>query len=272
MLANSKTLLMPANPVQDGRRVVPGLQLPAASRPFGPNTLQFFEEGERHENTGWQDSELPADEDTDTYVRGGSFDKIPRQKSALLILALLGAGLVTGAALGVRALARTGWKVEASAAAFSRNPAPATPAPTAALVPTATALPPAPPSRPQLTAMPIAKPNAGEAPAGGTVESPGDGDATRATGDKVTSYAIKHVKKLAQASRKYHWVPGKSEPRTDIAVQDEFDQEANPATNGEVVEPPPLRNPSPIEPPQQLAPPPEHPASTVSGEADPFEP
>ena len=272
MLANPKTLLMPASPVQDGRRVVPGLQLPAASRPFGPNTLQFFEEGERHESTGWQDSELPADEDTDTHVRGGSFDKIPRQKSALLILALLGAGLATGAALGVRALARTGWKVEASAAAFSRNPAPATPAPTAALVPTATALPPAPPSRPQVTAMPIAKPNAGEAPAGGTVESPGDGDATRATGDKVTSYAIKHVKKLAQASRKYHWAPGNSEPSTVIAAQDELDQEANPATNGEVVEPPPLRNPSQIEPPQQLAPPPEHPAPTVSDEADPFEP
>ena len=257
MLANPKTLLMPANPVQDGRRVGPGLHLPAASRPFGPNTLQFFEEGERHENTGWQDSELPADEDTDTYVRGGSFDKIPRQKSALLILALLGVGLVTGAALGVRALARAGRKVDAAAAALSRSPNPATLAPPAASVPVGTALPVASPPPPP--AVPIAKLIADEAAGAGTVESVGDGDAIPATGDNVPNYAIKHVKKLSQAPRKLHKALAKSEPIQVTGSQDEVDQEANPAMNGEVVEPPPLGNPSRIEPPQQLSPPPEDP-------------
>jgi len=265
MSANPKTLLIPATPVKGGESIGRGMRAPAGSRPFGQNTLQFFEEGERHEETGWQDTEVPADEDTDTYVQGGSFDKIARQKSALLTLALLAVGLAAGAALGVRALARTGWKVDTFAAAFSRSPAPAKPAPPAAFVPTMTAVPPASPSPPLLPTVPIARPNADHPTARGTVESNGNGDAIRATGDKVPNYAIKHVK-LAQVSRKHHKAPGKS------ASQNELDHEANPATSGEVVETPPLRNPSRIEPPQQLSPPPEHPAPIVRDQADPFEP
>jgi hypothetical protein len=244
--------------------------VPADSRPFGQNTLQFFEEGVRHENTGWQDTLLPVDEDTDTHVRGGSFDKIPRQKSALLTLALLGVGLVAGAALGVRALARAGWKVDASAAAMSRSPTPATLAPPAASVPVGTALPAASPPPPPAVA--IATPIADEGAAVGTVESAGDGDAIPAMGDNVPDYAIKHVKKLAQAPRKLHKAPGKSEPRKVTGSQDEVDQEANSATNGEVGEPPTLENPGRIEPPQQLSAPPEHPVPIERAEADPFEP
>ena len=273
MSANSKMLLITPTPVQGGRSGVRGIRvLPADSRAFGQNTLQFFEEGERHENTGLQDTVLPVDEDTDAHVRGGSFDKIPRQKGALLTLALLGVGLVAGAALGVRALARTGWKVDASAAAMSRSPSPATPAPPAASVPVGTALPAASPPPPP--AVPIAKPIANEAAAvGTTVESAGDGDAIPATGDNVPDYAIKHVKKLAQTPRKLHKAPGKSEPRKVNGSQDEVDQEADPATNGEVVEPLlSLRNPGRIEPPQQLSAPPEHPVPIEPAEADPFEP
>ena len=276
MSPNPKTLLIPTTPVQGrtpvqgGRSGLRGMHVPADSRPFGQNTLQFFEEGERHENTGWQDTVLPADEETDTYVRGGSFDKIPRQKSALLTLALLGFGLVAGAALGVRALARTGWKVDASAAAMSRSPTPATLAPPAPSVPIAAALPAASPLPPP--AALIAKPVADEAAAVATVESAGDGDAIPATGDNGPNRAIKQVKKLAQAPHKLHKALGKSEPRRITGSQDEVDQEANLATNGEVVEPPPLRNPSHIEPPLQLSPPSEHPVPIEPAEAEPFEP
>jgi hypothetical protein len=61
------------------------------------------------------------------------------------------------------------------------------------------------------------------------------------------------------ATPKLHKALAKSEPIQVTGSQDEVDQEANPAMNGEVVEPPPLGNPSRIEPPQQLSPPPEDP-------------
>ena len=266
MSPNSKTILVPGVPAQSGGNLGRGMRAPAGSRPFGQNTLQFFEEGERHEEAEWQDTELPAEEDPDTPVPGGSFDKIPRQKSALLTLALLGVGLVAGGALGVRALAKTGTKVDEATAAFSRSPAPAPPA---IVVPTATVLPPAPPAptaSPESPPVPIARRSADEAAAVGTVDFPGDGDAIPAASDKVPDQAIKPTKRLAQASRRRPKAPGRSEPQNGLDLQ------ANPTTIGEVVETPPLRNPSRIEPPQQLSPPPEHPAPIVPDEADPFEP
>jgi hypothetical protein len=262
MSASSKTLLLPAPPIQRRGSIARGTQVPAGSPPFGQNTLQFFAEGERHESTGWQDTILPADDEPDTRVRSGSFDKIPRQKSALLTVALLGVGLIVGAALGVRALARTGWKVNAAAAALSRSHAPVPSAPPAPLVPTGIVLPPAPASPPTPSVAPAA---AVDKP-----EVPRDGESIRAADDNEPNRAIKHAKALAQAEHHRTASPRKVQPRH--TSHDDLEQEANPAVNGEVVQPLPLRNPSRIEPPQELSPPPEHPAPTVPEEAASSEP
>lgn len=260
---------MPANPLsnpppplQIGKSGNRALRTPAGPVPFGQKTLQFFEEGERHERANWQDTVLPPDEETEEYVVGGPFDKIPRQKSALVILALLSVCLITGIVLGVRALAMTGRKVGTSSIALSRSPAPVPSAPPAASEPNGTpASPVLPPASPA---------TATEVVTGGRLENASDDNAIGEAGDRAPSNARdKQVKKtLAQASHKRHKAPRKNQ---SASAEDGLDHEANPATSGAVVDPQPLKNPASIEPPRLLSPPPEHPAPIAPSEADPFE-
>ncbi len=276
MSANSKPTLTRVAPGQFGGDVGRGVRTSAGSLPVGRTTPQFFEEeeqeGESHEAVGWQDTVLPNDDDTDRHVSIRSFDKIPRQKSAMLVLAVLSACLITGVGLGIRALAKTGWKVDASSAAFSRSSAPATSGTPAELGATgiAASVPTSPPVLPDVW---VAKPNSGKPASRGTVENAAGGDAVRETGDRGPNdtRAKRITKSLGQTPRKYQELLGKRERSKTTTSEDDLKQEANPATSAGVVEPSPLKNPAHIEPPRRLSAPPEHPAPIVPSSIDPFE-
>ena len=70
---------------------------------FGRTAEHFLTEGEEHEARGWKDV-LPLDDEPEPRRRGGSIDKLPRQRSAVLALVALCVCLVSGAAVGGFAL------------------------------------------------------------------------------------------------------------------------------------------------------------------------
>jgi hypothetical protein len=86
--------------------------------PFGRTTENFFLEGQQHEARQWQDTVLPPDDEPEPKRRRGSVDKIPRERSAMVALAILAVALVLGVVTGVSALSKTGKVVDRSAAAL----------------------------------------------------------------------------------------------------------------------------------------------------------
>jgi hypothetical protein len=106
------------------RPLTPGPLPPGPSRrsPFGRITERFFAEGEQHEAAHWQDVVLPPDDEPEPCVRSGSFDEIPRQRSATITLVVLAACLTFGIVVGARFFLSTGHEVDAAKAAYSQIP------------------------------------------------------------------------------------------------------------------------------------------------------
>lgn len=76
--------------------------------PFGRTTEEFFVEGEQHEATQWEDANLPPDDEPEPKRWRGRVDKVPRQRGAMVALAVFAVCLVLGVAAGVSALLKTG--------------------------------------------------------------------------------------------------------------------------------------------------------------------
>ncbi len=123
--------------------------------PFGRTTQKFFVEGERHEASGWEDTVLPPDDDPHAHKKPkvGDFDIVPRQTASTVVLAVFSACLTLGVVLGVKALVRTGRRVDASATQLKHQmaaqPSAVVPAPDAGASPTdnAVSIPLRPPPR-----------------------------------------------------------------------------------------------------------------------------
>lgn len=107
----------------DDKRGVPPIRRAASQpSPFGHTTLRFFSEGEKHEASQWQDvPDTVEDELRARRLRVGDFDRIPRQRGATLALAVASALLALGAVLGVKAMAKTGRRVDASAVELQKS-------------------------------------------------------------------------------------------------------------------------------------------------------
>lgn len=88
---------------------------------FGRTTERFFAEGEEHESREWEDVQVTAEDEDQPRRRGGSIDKVPRQRGAVFALAVLCIGLAAGAAIGGFALFANGNRLgDAMAAVRSR--------------------------------------------------------------------------------------------------------------------------------------------------------
>lgn len=83
--------------------VVRGLVIPG---PFGHTTQRFFLEGARHEASGWTDTVLPPDDEPEERVRSGSFDRVPRQTGAMIVVGCFAFLLLAGVGYGAHALWR----------------------------------------------------------------------------------------------------------------------------------------------------------------------
>ncbi len=288
MTWSSKRRLNPAEAIRVGRGAVHvyrssedpaarGARAAGRAPAFGPLAVRVLGERVHYQAARSQAVPPPGQpSDDDAKVKGGPFDRIPRRHGAMLALVILGIGLLLGVVLGVRELNRTGWKVGASADAFSRaqpivapKPAPAqsaTPAPPAT-PPIVTPLP-APTPRPTPAAgEPAHLDEAAAPPARAERESTSgdlrsregaaDGQAQPANAQAATSGNLK--------SRRPHG-------RKRAAVGAQLESETAPATTGEVAAPAPIEDPGRIAPPKELPPPPEHRVPADPTDTDPFQP
>ncbi len=92
--------------------------------PFGRTTQRFFVEGEQHEAQQWQDVALPPDDEPEPKRQRGRIDKVPRQRGAMLMLALFGICLIVGLGVGISALLKTGNRLDTFLSLFKASPPP----------------------------------------------------------------------------------------------------------------------------------------------------
>jgi hypothetical protein len=140
-----------------GRRTPTGGWQASSQVPFGRTTQLFFKEGEEHEARQWEDVVLPPDDEPEPKRPRGSVYKIPRQRGAIVALAIFAMALVVGVAVGLRAFTRTGNVVENAVNAFKsllptsapswREPAPSVEPSRPAVVPPVPAVQAAPSSQ-----------------------------------------------------------------------------------------------------------------------------
>jgi len=117
--------------------------------PFGRTTERFFVEGEQHEAQQWQDVNLPPDDEPEPKRRRGSIDKVPRQRGAMVALALFTICLMLGLGVGVSALLKTGNRLDTFLSLFKTSPLPSASVQARPASPTTSQ-----PMRPQVTPLP----------------------------------------------------------------------------------------------------------------------
>jgi hypothetical protein len=228
------------------------------SPPFGKNTLQFFEEGEKHERTDWEDTVLPPDDESEPHVQSGSFDKVPRQKSTLIGLALFGVCLVAGVVLGARAMFRMGGKVSASGAALSRQPGPRPALP-----------PPERVAQPPVAQPPVAQPPAVPRTPAATIGEQ-DGPPTTASRASPERDRVNRASQLDKPMHPHRSVRSAGPSPGARSAAARLEQQGKPETTGSLVVPSEMEemeDRATIAPPAPIAPPPEHPAPVVTDPA-----
>ena len=175
------------------------------SPPFGRTTQRFFVEGEQHEAANWEDVVLPPDDEPDPSVHSGSFDKIPRRRSATIMLVALAALLVFGIIMSARFFLNTGRKVDAAKTAYTRTP-PAAPVTKSAPV---AAEPPAVPSESPSTAPGGGSTEEARTPpelVHGTAAAPGDEKVPESAAPAVQRPSRPHAKR-SRSLENYVWSP-----------------------------------------------------------------
>lgn len=274
---------------------------PSHRSPFGRTTERFFAEGERHEAANWQDVVLPPDGEPEPCVRSGSFDEIPRRRSATITLVALAACLTFGIVASARFFLSTGHKVDAAKAAYTQTahgepprgalptaaPAPAHSNPSHERVPPAAGeavpTPKAPVAAPP-NASPQSPPTAGAGSVSvqGTAASPPHERTMVTTKQPVASTAPASTRqaprpptKKSRALRNYVWsptaqalVPIDSTPAAaPTSAIDRADDAAHArsAVTAAPLSPPPAREPT-IRPANTGAPPPERAAPAPEAE------
>ena len=97
---------------------------PLRQVPFGQTTERFFVEGEQHEAQQWQDVTLPPDDEPEPKRRGGSIDKVPRQRGAVFALSVFALCLMFGLGAGASALLKTENRLDTFLSLFKASPPP----------------------------------------------------------------------------------------------------------------------------------------------------
>jgi hypothetical protein len=97
---------------------------PLRQVPFGRTTERFFVEGEQHEAQQWQDVTLPPDDEPEPKRRGGSIDKVPRQRGAMVALSVFALCLMFGLGAGASALLKTENRLDTFLSLFKASPPP----------------------------------------------------------------------------------------------------------------------------------------------------
>jgi hypothetical protein len=265
--------LAPEEPVRVGRGAVHVVRS-SEPPPFGRTTVRFFDEGDRHEAAGWRDVVLPPDDETEPSVKAGSFDRVPRQRGAMIVLAVFGVALVAGVGYGAHFLYRAGWHLDSSAAAYSQPPQP-------------TAIPPGA-AAPAFTPFPID---------GGADDDGGSGDAsaaavlpasphdeaaatpppvepspaTKAAAPAKTERANRADERGKRETAKPAQRTRARGPRAALPVEEVLDRQSDPTTTGALAAPESLDETTPtIAPPPALVPPPEK--APPIPEAEPLDP